>query len=156
MPFADPAKNDAAKRAYEARRKREDPIEYNKQRVLISRRYQMNNPEKVKAANKRYKIAHPDYIMVWQAKDRARRNNLPFDLRIGDIEIPTHCPVLGIELKPGLAKWAASSPSLDRIKPELGYVKSNVRVISWRANNLKRDGTLEEFEKLVAYIKENS
>lgn len=31
--------------------------------------------------------------------------------------------------------------------------KDNVQVMSWRANNLKSDGSLEEFEQLVEYLK---
>lgn len=31
--------------------------------------------------------------------------------------------------------------------------KDNVRVISWRANNLKRDGSLAEFEAIAAYMR---
>ena len=41
------------------------------------------------------------------------------------------------------------SPSLDRIVPELGYVKGNIRVISNRANHLKSDATLEEHRKIL-------
>ena len=40
------------------------------------------------------------------------------------------------------------SPSLDRIFPESGYTKGNVRVISWRANWIKNNSTIEEIEKL--------
>jgi hypothetical protein len=37
--------------------------------------------------------------------------------------------------------------------PSLGYVRGNVEVISWRANSLKRDGTLDEMEKLVMWMR---
>lgn len=30
--------------------------------------------------------------------------------------------------------------------------KINVQIISWRANNLKSNGTLEEFQALVKYM----
>jgi hypothetical protein len=107
----------------------------------------------LREANRQYKLRNPANIMVWQAKDRARKQGLFFDLKLGDITIPEFCPVLGIRLAKGVAKWADSSPSLDRIVPEFGYTKGNVRVISWRANNLKRDGTAEEFERIAAYIR---
>lgn len=48
---------------------------------------------------------------------------------------------------------APDSPSLDRVIPELGYVPGNVIVISWRANNLKRDATIEELEAVIAYMR---
>jgi hypothetical protein len=37
----------------------------------------------------------------------------------------------------------------DRKDNARGYVKDNVRVISWRANRLKSDATLEELRLLV-------
>jgi len=42
---------------------------------------------------------------------------------------------------------------LDRIIPELGYVKENIKVISFKANSLKRDGSIEDFEKIIRYIR---
>lgn len=35
-----------------------------------------------------------------------------------------------------------------------GYVSGNVRVISYKANALKRNGTLEELKKLVAWLED--
>lgn len=49
-----------------------------------------------------------------------------------------------------------NSPSLDRMIPALGYVASNVRVISYRANAIKRDATLDELRALVAYVERES
>ncbi|MCA3718382.1 MAG: hypothetical protein IM674_09025 [Brevundimonas sp.] len=42
-----------------------------------------------------------------------------------------------------------ASPSLDRIDPHKGYVPSNVRVISDRANRLKGDRSLSEIQALA-------
>lgn len=72
------------------------------------------------------------------------------------IEIPTHCPILGIELD-----WSEktmhgrydSSPSLDKIIPERGYVEGNVAILSWRANRIKNDGTWEEHQKIADFTK---
>jgi hypothetical protein len=47
-----------------------------------------------------------------------------------------------------------NSPSLDRIDNTKGYVPGNVWVISWRANDLKRNATLEELKLLVAALEE--
>lgn len=153
MPYKDKAKNDAAKRAYEAKKKAADPVGRKKYDVDKTKRYQQKYPERIKEANRQYKLRNPANIIVWQAKDRARRQGLYFDLKLGDITIPEFCPVLGIRLAKGITKWADSSPSLDRIIPALGYTKDNVRIISWRANNLKSNGTAEEFERIAAYIR---
>ena len=45
------------------------------------------------------------------------------------------------------------SPSLDRLDSSLGYTPENVWWISYRANRLKNDSTLEELEKLVKAIR---
>jgi hypothetical protein len=49
----------------------------------------------------------------------------------------------------GSRKKGAGTPSLDRIDSSLGYVKGNVWVISWRANHIKTDATLDELRLLV-------
>ena len=91
----------------------------------------------------------PEYDMLIHAKDRAKQKGLSFNLEIQDIVIPARCPVLGIELKVAVGKAGKNSPSLDKIKPALGYVRGNVRVISWRANLLKNNATAAEL-RLVA------
>jgi hypothetical protein len=82
--------------------------------------------------------------MLIAAKGRAKRLNIPFDLITEDIVIPEICPVLGIKLERSLSRFNNNSPTLDRIQPDLGYTKGNVRVISHRANALKSNMTLEE------------
>lgn len=65
------------------------------------------------------------------------------------------CPVLGIKMQPnkGAKGNRDTSPSVDRIRPELGYIKGNIKVISYRANKLRNDATAEELEAVVAYIR---
>lgn len=76
---------------------------------------------------------------VWErARRRALRHGIDFDLPKSAIVIPDRCPVLGIHLAVS-GQRSATSPSLDRIEPTLGYVVGNVRVISDRANRIKGD-----------------
>jgi hypothetical protein len=91
----------------------------------------------------------PEYWLLVHAKDRARRKGLAFNLDLVDIIIPRVCPVLGIVLRKAKKQCDDHSPSLDRIIPALGYIKGNVRVISYRANVLKNNATLEEFLLVV-------
>jgi hypothetical protein len=83
-----------------------------------------------------------------QAKFRAKKYNLPFDIEIKDIIIPTYCPILNIKLerKPyGEGKsFQSSSPSLDKIEPSKGYIKGNIMVISMKANAMKSNATIDE------------
>jgi hypothetical protein len=44
-------------------------------------------------------------------------------------------------------------PSLDRIDNNKGHVKGNVRMISYRANVLKSDATVEELTLVLADLK---
>lgn len=87
------------------------------------------------------------------AKRRAREKQLPFNITLEDIVIPEYCPILNIKLFLGKGNPCDNSPSLDRIIPEFGYVKGNVRVISCKANLIKNHGNMIEHEKVLFYMK---
>lgn len=92
---------------------------------------------------------------MWQgAKRRAQKAELPFSITLSDVVIPDLCPVFGVPLQvaTGAPCGAANSPSIDRLIPDIGYVPGNVRVISWRASDLKRDATMDEIKKLLAWM----
>jgi hypothetical protein len=44
----------------------------------------------------------------------------------------------------GSRKLARTSPTLDRIIPELGYVAGNVEVVSHQANSMKGEASAEQ------------
>ena len=90
------------------------------------------------------------------AKARAKRRKLPIDINLEDIIVPEYCPVLGIKLSRGNGKSQPNSPSLDRIKPELGYVKTNIKIISHKANTIKNNSTIEEIELVLDYMKSHN
>lgn len=94
------------------------------------------------------RASKPEAALLERAKERARRLNIPYELQPGDITLPTVCPVLGIPLVVG-GRRSPQSPSLDRIKPHLGYVPGNVRVVSNQANCLKGDKDLAELDRLA-------
>jgi hypothetical protein len=113
------------------------------------------NKEKKQEYNREYLKTNVEMSMWHSCKKRAKKGNLPFDLTIEDLEVPEKCPILGLELKAGNDSSREISPSLDRIVPELGYVKGNIRVISLRANRLKSDASIEELEAILKYMKEH-
>jgi hypothetical protein len=118
--------------------------------------YRAANLDKIRSQQRETKRLHPARHLLSYAKTRAVRLGVPFALCEKDIVIPTHCPVLGLKLEPnpsGNGQWPAS-PTLDRIIPGLGYVASNVEVVSWRANQLKSNGTLDELERVTAWLRE--
>lgn len=104
---------------------------------------------------------------IWHsAKNRAKRNNILFTITAEDVIVPELCPILNIPLisdpdyiiKNNLKGQfnIPNYPSIDRIVPKLGYVKENIIVISWRANNLKRDASLQELQFLVNWLSTNT
>jgi hypothetical protein len=99
------------------------------------------------------RLNNPNIDLLRGAKKRAKTKNIPFDITVEDVIIPETCPVLGIQLKIGEKIACNNSPSLDRIKPELGYVKGNIQVLSYRANMLKNNATIEELEKVLEHLK---
>ena len=113
-----------------------------------------------RAAQKRYRdkrdpealLYHLRYQMRANAKKRAEAAGLPFSLSVNDIVIPEVCPVFGIPLAAPTGEKSGpqdNSPSLDRIRPALGYVPGNVRVISYKANRLRNNGTFVELMQVV-------
>lgn len=93
--------------------------------------------------------------MFSAAKIRSRDAGVQFDLTSSvEIEIPSHCPVLGIALDPLAKNRADNLPTLDRIDNTKGYVRGNVWVISWRANRLKWNATIDELRGLVKALEE--
>ena len=86
------------------------------------------------------------------ARRRAKLYDLPINITIDDIVIPTVCPVLGIPIIPGGATNNPHLPSLDRFIPELGYVRGNITVISLRANSIKKNATVDEVKALYDWM----
>lgn len=91
--------------------------------------------------------------MLWQIKARAKRGNIPFNLEHSDIVIPPTCPILGIPLKINSGHSGENSPSVDRIIPEFGYIKGNIKVISNKANSIKSNASIQDLEKVLEYVK---
>jgi hypothetical protein len=129
--------------------KKEYDKEYRKtdkvQSLYKSRQYIARKSE----YQRRRKEEDPRIWMLVSAKARAKKLGLPFDITIDDIVIPETCPYLGIplmrkECEEGDSGFWKHSPSLDRIIPELGYVKGNIEVISMKANAMKSNASIEE------------
>ena len=99
-------------------------------------------------------------IMYKNALQRARRNKIPFDIDIEYLKsIKTdRCPIFNTALSWGEFgdehKRSANSPSLDKIKPEYGYIKGNVCIISDLANKIKQDVGYEELYKVADWLHE--
>ena len=108
------------------------------------------------AAVRRYNQRHPDRYLFNSARKRAKRDGTPFTITLSDVVIPTHCPVLGIELKVGHGNGRqggySDSMSLDRIHNSKGYVPGNVQVISNLANSMKSCATPDQLTRFAEWV----
>lgn len=118
--------------------------------MFRSRRWRQANKGRIKTKNTADNSDVPKRIIV-RIKSKCKGKGIEFDLTESDIVVPEYCPVLGIKLVPHQGKkgYHPDSPSLDRIHPDRGYVKDNVRVVSARANLLKNDASIDELEKVL-------
>lgn len=94
----------------------------------------------------------PMVRMLQEAKVRARKRGMAFSITANDLRWPAECPVLGIAISMAEGPRADCSPSIDRVDTDRGYVPGNVEIISWRANRLKNDATLDELQAIVGYM----
>lgn len=122
--------------------------------IVRSRRYYKNNPALFKEKRDLENSDIPRRIL-YRIRNRAKTMDIPFDLELEDIVVPDVCPVLGIKIQTitGGGANQYGSPSVDRIYPDKGYVRGNIRIISNRANLLKSNATIEELEAVLADLK---
>ena len=137
---------------------------YKNKEVVLEKKHKRiaESPDKYKEIYRRSKRkrAMEDPIgNKWRSlRQSARSRGLEFSISVEDIkELMTDtCPVLGIPMKfnPGCrAGTNHDSYSVDRVDNNKGYTKDNIQIISRRANTLKNDATLEELERVVAYMR---
>jgi hypothetical protein len=86
-------------------------------------------------------------------KSRAKKMGIEFDISAKDIEITEFCPLLGVKLEFSGVPWNPNGLSVDRIDPKKGYIKGNVWIISYRANRIKNDASLEELLMISQNLK---
>lgn len=102
-----------------------------------------------------YANLSPEKQLLRNIKSRAARDNIPFNLTLEDLIAPEFCPVLGIKLIRGRGQPEPTSPSCDRIIPELGYIKGNTQMMSALANVMKNKATPEQLLKFAEWINAN-
>ena len=94
-------------------------------------------------------------------KFRAKRDNILVNLTLEYlISVATdYCPVFGTKLtwtkSFGYKASKNNFPSLDRIKPELGYIEGNVVWVSYLANKMKQNANPKQLHLFANWIKVN-
>lgn len=152
--------NQAWKKKWYAENKESD--EFKDKRNEYQRRYRSMKSEEVKTKEKKrnaesrgkHRVENPHLYMYYDAKRRAKKKGIEFTITSSDITIPKICPVLGLEIVIGNGR-TDGSPSLDRFNNNLGYTKDNIRVISFRANTLKNNATVDELKAIINYMEGN-
>lgn len=91
------------------------------------------------------------HALIIAKRSWAKSAGVEFDIEDSDFEPVYFCPLLP-RIKFNFSNprgTADDSMSLDRIDPTKGYVKGNVQLVSQRANRIKSDATLGEFEEMA-------
>jgi len=105
--------------------------------------------------NKRRKKTYdtkPITRMMMNTKARAHQRNIEFNLEYEDIKITKVCPILEVPFEIGTKDSYAFSPTIDRIDPNKGYIKGNIKVISMLANKMKNNATKEQCQAFAKNI----
>jgi hypothetical protein len=132
---------------------REELLEY-------SSRYRTDHREVIIIKLREYFIRNPAKSLLSNAKQRAKRWDLPFSITVEDILacIPVDgiCPIILEPFERGVGGVGPRSMTLDRIIPELGYVPGNIAIISHKANTMKQNCTDPEvFRRVGDYLRGN-
>ena len=110
---------------------------------------------KRKISYEKWRRKRPETVLLNAAKHRAMTRGLPFSIIAADVPVPALCPILGIPLWVSVNEGQGgkpNSPSIDRIRPELGYVPGNVRVISHLANMMKSCATPDQLITFAEWV----
>lgn len=110
----------------------------------------------LRARYESHKRTKPFLHKASRTRSRASSLKVPYDLDADYLEgIWTgFCPVYGMKISLHGKRGEPDTAELDRIIPDKGYTKGNVRFLSRKANSHKNNMTLDEIEKLHKWMKE--
>lgn len=146
------------KRSYlkhKERRKAERKEYYQKNRETILEKLRAKRKETRDIDYERTKISRNksprnniSYLLS-SKKSKCKRDGVEFNIRIDDLYLPTHCPLLGLSLDyKTCSDYNPNRASIDRIDSSKGYTQGNVWVICLRANMIKNDASIEELQMI--------
>ena len=147
MPYKDPEARRASARKSYAR--------HHDLRRAKARAAYHADPSKQRAASHKWMSNNLAAVRLQQARVRAKRRGLEFNLTLEDVSIPDTCPILGIKLVPQFGRGAgflANAPTLDRIDNSKGYVKGNVWTISGQANVMKNSADRDQLLAFARWV----
>lgn len=119
--------------------------------LLYHRNYYEKNKERILKRKK----SDPWGDRIKNAKERSCRYNVPFDIDREYLNsiMTEFCPALEIKLSYiDNTTIKDNSATIDRIVPELGYVKGNIQILSHKANRMKTNATRDELVAFAQWI----
>lgn len=160
MPYKNTEEQKKYLKEYRKKRRQEYSKEYNKKYYLINKEKIIRQTTENK---KRIAKEDPVYSLFVRAKERAKKRNILFDIDKEYLKSiypkNNRCPILNIDFQLGflneIKKNKDYAPSLDRIIPDKGYVKGNLVIVSFIANRVKNNVSVETLEKIVNFYKNN-
>ena len=160
MPYKNMEEQKKYLKEYRKKQRQEYLKEYNKKYYLINKEKIIKQTTENK---KRIAKEDPVYSLFVRAKERAKKRNILFDIDKEYLKsiYPKNnkCPILNIDFQLGflneIKKNKDYAPSLDRIIPDKGYVKGNLVIVSFIANRVKNNVSVETLEKIVNFYKNN-
>jgi hypothetical protein len=90
--------------------------------------------------------------MKRRLQNKAWREGMEFNLKLKDIVIPSHCPILGL---PWVFKGGDNAPTFHRIDRDKGYVRGNFVIISRRASVIIHNILRPDVVTVCNYITRN-
>lgn len=119
-----------------------------------------NASTKALAAKQRWRERNPKRAWCVHIRtgmrERAARKGVVFDITVAYLEsiTPEVCPVFGTPFSfINNGKLSYSSPSVDRLRPDQGYVRGNIRVISMKANSIKSAYTADDVARVAEWMR---
>jgi hypothetical protein len=138
-----------------------------KGRYFLFYRSDVHKDSKQKYLDERWASNYESYLKYYfnrtlsKIRQKCKKKNLPLDIDstylVSIFPKDKLCPALKIEMVFGGDKLERfNSPSVDRIIPEKGYVKGNVRFVSYLANAIMNDANADEILKVGNWLKEQN
>ena len=93
--------------------------------------------------------------MILKQRGRAKERGIEFSITEKDLELPECCPILDLKLDYFSHSAAVDNiATIDRIDSSKGYIPGNIQIISFLANRIKSDASIDTLEKVLKYLKE--
>ena len=117
-------------------------------RKIYQKSYYERNKQAIREKQREYKAKlreeNPFIDTLRTSRSKWSKAGIPHDITLSDLKVPEFCPYTGLKLEWTKGKWTDATPSIDKIIPELGYVKGNVIVVSHLGNRMKNDASIEQ------------